>query len=396
MKSVRDLNLYGKKVLVRVDYNLPMDENLNITDDNRILSSLPLIEYLIKKEAKIVLISHMGRPSGKKEPEFSLAPAADRLSSFLSRDVAFVDDCIGCDVENAVKKLHNGEILLLENLRFHKEEKANDPGFSKELASFCDVYVNDAFSVSHRCHASIVGIPEFAAESAAGFLLEKELASYHAAIDNPERPLVAIVGGVKVSSKLGALKNMLKYVDKLIIGGAMANTFLKSRGIDVGASRVEEDLIETAAGIIKEAEQKGIDFYLPVDLVVAEKFDKDALKKEVSIENIPASWMGLDIGSETGKLFAEAIKGAGTIVWNGPMGVFEMERFRSGTQAVADAVAESNGFSVIGGGDTDLAVKLCNAAEKMDYISTGGGAFLCLMEGKQLPGVAALEKKENL
>lgn len=395
MKSVRDLNLYGKKVLVRVDYNLPMDENLNITDDNRILSSLPLIEHLIKKEAKIILISHMGRPSGKKEPELSLAPVADRLSSLLSRDVAFVDECIGKDVKYAVEKLRNSEILLLENLRFHKAEKANDSVFSKELASFCDVYVNDAFSVSHRCHASIVGIPEFTAESAAGFLLEKELASYHAAIDNPKRPLVAIVGGVKVSSKLGALKNMLKYVDKLIIGGAMANTFLKSRGIDVGVSRIEEALIETALGIIKKAEQKEVDFYLPVDLVVAEKFDKDALKKEVSTEDIPASWMGLDIGPETRKVFAEAIKGAGTIVWNGPMGVFEMERFRSGTQAVADAVAESNGFSVIGGGDTDLAVKLCNVADKMDYISTGGGAFLCLMEGKQLPGVAALEKNHK-
>ena len=395
MKSVKDFNLYGKKVMVRVDYNLPMDENLNITDDSRIVSSLPLIEYLIKKEAKIILISHMGRPSGKKEPEFSLAPAADRLSSLLSRDVAFVDECIGSEVNTAVEKLHNGEILLLENLRFHKEEKANDPVFSKILASFCDVYVNDAFSVSHRCHASIVGIPKFTSESAAGFLLEKEIASYHAAIDNPKRPLVAIVGGVKVSSKLGALKNMLNYVDKLIIGGAMANTFLKSRGIDVGASRVEEDLIETAAGIISEAKQKGIDFYLPVDLVVAEKFDKDALKKDVSIENVPESWMGLDIGPETGNLFAESIKGAGTIVWNGPMGVFEMERFRSGTQAVADAVAESNGFSVIGGGDTDHAVKLCHVAEKMDYISTGGGAFLCLMEGKQLPGVAALEKNHK-
>lgn len=390
MKSVRDFDLYGKKVLVRVDYNIPMDENQNIIDDNRIVSSLPLIEYLIEQGAKIILISHMGRPDGKKEPELSLAPAATRLSMLLSRNVAFVDACMGREVKNKVDALQNGEILLLENLRFHKEEKANDPAFSKELALLCDVYVNDAFSVSHRCHASIVGIPRVAAESGAGFLLEKEIESYHAAIDTPVRPLVAIVGGVKVSSKLGALKNMLKYVDKLIIGGAMANTFLKSSGIDTGASRIEEALVETASSIIKEAEQKGIELYLPVDLVVAERFDKDALKKDVSVHDIPATWMGLDIGPETGAIFAGAVKGAGTIVWNGPMGVFEMERFRSGTQAVANAVAESEGFSVIGGGDTDLAVKLCNVADRMDYISTGGGAFLCLMEGKQLPGVVAL------
>ncbi len=395
MKSVKDLNLYGKKVLVRVDYNLPMDDNRNITDDNRILASLPLIEYLLDKEAKIILISHMGRPNGKKQPEFSLAPAASRLSVLLSREVAFVGECIGQDVKDAVGKLQNKDILLLENLRFHKEEKANDPAFSQELASLCDVYLNDAFSVSHRCHASIVGIPEFVNESAAGFLLEKELESYHNAIDTPKRPLIAIVGGVKVSSKLGALENMLNYVDRMIIGGAMANTFLKSRGIDVGASRIEEALIGTALEIIKKAEQNGIEFYLPVDLIVADKFDKDALKKEVSIHDIPAAWMGLDIGPKTGKIFAKAIKGAGTIVWNGPMGVFEMERFRQGTKAVADAVADSKGFSVIGGGDTDLAVKLCKVADRMDYISTGGGAFLCLMEGKQLPGVAALEKSKG-
>ncbi len=390
MKSVKELNLFGKKVLVRVDYNLPMDENQNITDDNRILSSLPLIHYLIEERAKIILISHMGRPDGKVEPELSLAPAASHLSKLLSQDVAFVSECIGQNVKDTVEKLQNSDILLLENLRFHREEKANDPVFSKELASLCDVYINDAFSVSHRCHASIVGIPEFVSESGAGFLLEKELESYHDAIDNPKKPLVAIVGGVKVSSKLGALKNMLNYVDKLIIGGAMANTFLRSYGMDMGASRIEEALVDTALGIIKEAGQKGVELYLPVDLVVAEKFDKDTLKKEVSVHDVPAAWMGLDIGPETGRIFAKAIKGAGTIVWNGPMGVFEMERFRSGTQIVANAVANSRGFSVIGGGDTDLAVKLCKVADKMDYISTGGGAFLCLMEGKQLPGVTAL------
>ncbi len=390
MKSVRDIDVYGKKVLVRVDYNLPMDENQNITDDHRIISSLPLIKYLLDKNSKIILISNMGRPRGEREPALSLAPAARRLSELLSVRVGFVDECIGDIVKSAVEKLQNGDILLLENLRFHKEEKANDPAFSKELANLCDVYINEAFSVSHRCHASIVGIPKFVSESGAGFLLEKELESYHKAIDNPKRPLVAIVGGVKVSSKLGALENMLNYVDKMIIGGAMANTFLRSRGIDTGASRIEEALIETASEIIKQAEQKGIDFYLPVDLVVADRFDKDALKKVVSIHDIPKTWMGLDIGPETGKIFADAIKDAGTIVWNGPMGVFEMERFRSGTKAVADAVASSKGFSIIGGGDTDLAVKLCNVADKMDYMSTGGGAFLCLMEGKQLPGVAAL------
>ncbi len=390
MKSARDINVTGKKVLVRVDYNLPMDENLNITDDNRIISSLPLIKYLIEQDAKIILVSHMGRPEGGRVPELSLAPVAKRLSLLLGLDVAFVDECVGTDVRAAAEQLKNGEILLLENLRFHKEEKANDPEFSKELAMLCDVYINDAFSVSHRCHASIVGVPKFVSESAAGFLLEHELESYHNAIDNPKKPLVAIIGGVKVSSKLGALENMLNYVDKMIIGGAMANTFLKSQGIDTGASRIEKGLIETAFGIIKKAEQNKIEFFLPVDVVAAEKFDKDALKKVVSVNDIPPAWMGLDIGPETGKIFSNAIMDAGTIVWNGPMGVFEMERFRSGTKAVADAVAASNGFSVVGGGDTDLAVKLCNVADKMDYISTGGGAFLCLMEGKQLPGVAAL------
>ncbi|OQY00686.1 MAG: phosphoglycerate kinase [Desulfobacteraceae bacterium 4572_130] len=391
MHSVENINLFGKRIMVRVDYNLPMDDNQKITDDNRIKATLPLINYLIKKQAKIILMSHMGRPKGKKVVELSLKPVAIRLSKLLNKDVGFIDDCIGENVQEKVGTLKKGEILLLENLRFYNQEKINDLDFAKQLSLLCDVYINDAFAVSHRSHASVVGIVKFVPESTMGFLLEKELKNYQNFIKDPERPLLAIIGGLKISTKLEALKNMLNYVDKLIIGGAMANTFLKSQGINTGRSIVEDDLVETAAEILKKAKEKQINIFLPCDFVVADTFSKDAQTKNVSIHNIPDAWMGLDIGIETCIAFTKEIKKAKTIVWNGPMGVFEMKKFKTGTQAVADAIVESSASSVVGGGETALAAKICNVDKKVDYISTGGGAFLYLMEGKELPAVIALE-----
>ncbi len=391
MKSIRDIDVSDKNVLVRVDYNLPMDENQKITDDNRIKATLPLLEYLIGKGAAMILMSHMGRPDGEKIQKLSLAPAATRLSELLNQKVSFIDDCLGQKVEEKVKQLKKGDILLLENLRFYKQEKSNDPDFAKKLAGLCDIYVNDAFAVSHRDQASITGITQYAPVSVAGFLLEKELKSFYDSVENPKRPLVAIIGGAKVSGKLEALENMLKFVDKLIIGGAMANTFLKSQAIDTKGSLIENDLVDTAAEIVKKAKAKGVELLLPIDLIAADKLANDALIKEVDLDNIPDNWMALDIGPRTGELYAKAIADAGTIVWNGPMGVFEMDKFIGGTQKIANAVAESNAFSIIGGGDTGLAVKKCNIADNVSYISTGGGAFLHLMEGKQLPGAKVLE-----
>ena len=391
MKSVQDLETAGKRVLVRVDYNLPLDAQQRITDDNRIRATLPLIHHLLEQKSRIILISHMGRPAGQRIPELSLAPVARRLSELLERPIGFVNDCIGPEVKAAVAALAPGEILLLENLRFHEDEKFNDPGFSRELASLCDCYVNEAFAVSHRTQASVVGVPRLVAASGAGFLLEKEIGCYRCAVEAPRHPLTAIVGGAKVSSKLGTLENLLKFVDTLIIGGAMANTFLKSRGYTVGASMVEEELLATASHILDQAETRNVQTLLPVDLVVAEQFDKDADKRIVAVDDVPSDWMALDIGPETVREYARTLASSGTIVWNGPMGVFEMPRFRDGTCGVARAVAASPGVSVVGGGDTGLAVKVCEVAADMDYISTGGGAFLHLMEGRELPGVTALE-----
>ena len=391
MRSVRDIDVTSKKVFVRVDYNVPMDENLNITDDNRIVATLDLIEYLVERKARIILASHLGRPNGKPEPRFSLASACKRLSELVNMPVEFADDCIGPGVEKKVNELCDGQILMLENLRFHDGEKKNDDEFSKQLAALCDVYINNAFAVSHRDQASVTGIPRFVREAGAGFLLEKEVNSYYDSVENPKRPLVAVIGGAKVSSKLGALENMLKFVDKLIIGGAMANTFLKSQGIDTKGSMIEKDLLSRAAHIVDKAKEKSIELMLPEDLVCAEKFDKDALSVEVSVDNIPDKWMALDIGPETASAYARALAGAGTIVWNGPMGVFEMEKFMAGTRKVAEAIAHSGAFSIVGGGDTGLAAKKCKVADKVSYVSTGGGAFLHLMEGKKLLGVVALE-----
>ncbi|MCP3941139.1 MAG: phosphoglycerate kinase [Desulfobacteraceae bacterium] len=391
MKSVRDIDVQGKKVFVRVDYNLPMDEKLNITDDNRIRATLDLIEYLSTRKAKIILASHMGRPNGIKDDRFSLLPAAQCLAGLLGRKVLFVDDCIGKDVEQQVADLEDGQILLLENLRFYNEEKKNDLNFAKKLADLCDVYINNAFAVSHRDQASITGITKFVSQACAGFLLEKEVQSYYDSVENPKKPLITVIGGAKVSSKLAALENMLNFVDKLIIGGAMANTFLNASGVDTKDSMIEVDLLKTAAAIIEKADKKGIELLLPSDLVVADKFDKNAVTKIVPVDEIPDNWMALDIGPETANRYAQAILQAGTIVWNGPMGVFEMEKFAAGTQTVADAIAGAKAFSIVGGGDTGLAAKQCGVADKVSYISTGGGAFLYMMEGKKLPGVLALE-----
>ncbi|MCG8614580.1 MAG: phosphoglycerate kinase [Desulfobacterales bacterium] len=391
MKSIRDIAVENKTVFVRVDYNLPMDDEGNITDDNRIRATLDMIRYLREKDARLILASHLGRPNGVRDDKFSLLPAAKRLSEILETEVQFVDDCIGNTVKDRVAALENGQILMLENLRFYNEEKKNDSEFAASLAALCDVYVNNAFAVSHRDQASVTGITHHVKEAAAGFLLEKEVRSYYDSVENPKRPLVAVIGGAKVSSKLAALENMLNFVDRMVIGGAMANTFLRSQGVDTKGSMIESDLLDTAADIIRMAEEKGIELLLPEDLVAAEAFDKDAASRPVACADMPEEWMALDIGPQTAKAYADAIADAGTIVWNGPMGVFEMEPFRNGTQVVADAIAGSPGFSVVGGGDTGLAAKTCSIAEKVSYISTGGGAFLHMMEGKKLPGVAALE-----
>jgi len=390
MRSVQDISVEGKRVFVRVDYNLPMDDQGRITDDNRIRQTLDLIRYLMEKQAKIILASHLGRPKGGYEKRFSLAPVADHLSGLLGKKVTFASDCIGPEVTDQVAALKNGDVLMLENLRFHKQEKSNDDAFARQLAGLCDVYVNDAFAVSHRDQASVTGIVAHVPVAAAGFLLEREMNAYAEAFENPERPLVAVIGGAKVSGKLAALENMLNTVDQMIIGGAMANTFLLSRGINTQASLIERDLKETAARILQKAEEKGISIYLPEDLVVADSFSDTARTRTVTLHTVPEEWMVMDIGPRTTETFNQVIASAKTIVWNGPMGVFEMQPFMAGTCAVAKAIARTDAFSVIGGGDTGLAARECGVKDQVSYVSTGGGAFLHLMEGKPLPGVVAL------
>lgn len=390
MKLLRDLQLAGKRILVRADFNVPMDDQGNITDDNRILMVLPTLRHILNQNGKLVICSHMGRPGGKRVEEFSLAPVARHLEKLLERKVTLAADCIGTEVEKLVAAMQPGEVVLLENLRFHKQETANDPEFSRSLARLADVYINDAFACSHRAHASVVGIVEHVAEKAAGFLLQTEMEYFHKSMDNPVRPLVALVGGAKVSTKLGALENMLGKVDRMIIGGAMANTFLKSVGVSVGSSKVEDDLLDTARNFMEAAEKKGVKLFLPVDFVVADSFKPDAVTKNVTFRDIPENWMALDIGPATTILFKEALADARTIVWNGPMGAFEMDAFARGTMAICQVVAASHALSITGGGDSNAAVKKSGEAGNISYMSTGGGAFLELMEGKSLPGVEAL------
>jgi phosphoglycerate kinase len=392
MNTIKDIDISKKKVLIRVDFNVPLDSKQQITDDARIEAVLPTLKHALSQNACVIIASHLGRPKGQVKMEFSLLPVARRLSEILGLEVMMAPDCIGEDVAVLTDGMKVGQVLMLENLRFHKDETQNDPEFGKALAALCDVYINDAFAVSHRANASVVSITDHAPISAAGLLLKKELDFFNTAMKTPVRPLVAIVGGAKISSKLSALKNMLQHVDKIIVGGAMANTFIKGSGCDVGRSLIEEDLVDAAGEIIAKTRERNIKFYMPVDVVAADRLEPEASLKNVPVQEIPAQWLAADIGPATSCLFSEVLQDAGTVIWNGPMGVFEMAPFRRGTFQLARDVSASKATSIIGGGETGSAVQKAGAADQMSYISTGGGAFLTLMEGKQLVAVAALEK----
>ncbi len=387
-KTLKDLNVKGKRVLVRVDFNVPIKDE-KVGDDTRIRAALPTIEYLLEQDAALILTSHLGRPKGERKPEFSLAPVAKYLGDLVDSPVKFADDCLGNVAQTAASSLKSGEILLLENTRFHAGEKKNDPAMAKELASLADVFVNDAFGTAHRAHASNVGVAEIL-PSAAGFLLEKELKYLGEAIANAEKPFVAILGGAKVSDKIGVITNLLEKTDQILIGGGMANTFFKAQGFEMADSLVEDDAVETARELISKA---GENIQLPVDMVIANSFSEQAQSKVVPVGDVPAGWRVLDIGDETVAVYASIIQKAKTIVWNGPMGVFEFPNFAKGTFGVAEAVAASDAISVVGGGDSVAAIKQSGLAEKVSHISTGGGASLEMLEGKVLPGVAALKDK---
>lgn len=393
--TIQDVDIRGKRVFIRADFNVPLDENLNITDDRRIRSALPTINYAIDEGAKVILGSHLGRPKGKVDPRYSLAPVVKRLKRLLNKDVMFASDSVGHQVENLINKMNSGDVLLLENLRFNPGEEKNDDAFAKALSKLADVYVNDAFGTAHRTHASIVGITKYL-PSSAGFLMKKEIEYLEGVVVNPVKPFVAILGGAKVSGKIGVLGNLEASVDKVLIGGGMAFTFIKAMGYEVGDSLVEEDMIETAQKIRKDLRSKGIKFYLPVDCVVAHSLEPGAETMTVPTMEIPKGWKALDIGPATSRLFAEAIANAKTILWNGPMGVFEIDAFSRGTFALARAVADAYALTIVGGGDTDLAVHRAGVSDSISFISTGGGASLQLLEGKELPGIAALwDKKEQ-
>ena len=392
-KTIEDIDVSGKKVLVRVDFNVPLDENGNITDETRIKAALPTIKYLLEHNAAVILCSHLGRPKGEFNMKYSLAPVAKRLKEIFGEDkVVFASDVIGESAKKAVSELKPGNIVLLENLRFHKEEEKNDPDFAKALASYADIYVNDAFGTAHRAHASTAGVADYL-PAVAGFLIGKELSIMGKALDNPERPFVAILGGRKVSDKIGVINNLLEKVDTLIIGGAMSYTFFKAMGLNIGNSLVEEDKLELAKQLLAKAEAKGIKMLLPVDCVLADDFNADAKMLTVDYDKIPDGWEGMDIGPKTRELYAQAIKPAKTVIWNGPMGVFEFPRFAEGTKAVAKALSECTGTTIIGGGDSAAAVEQLGLADKITHISTGGGASLEFLEGLELPGVAALNDK---
>ena len=393
--TLKDVDVSGKRVFVRVDYNVPLDEFGNIVDDIRIRETLPTINYLLDNNAKVILGSHMGRPKGERNPKYSLYPVKKRLERLLGKEVKFSPDCVGENAQKMVNSLKEGEVLLLENLRFHKGEESNDPEFAKALASLADVYVIDAFGTCHRKHASMYGIKDYIQPVVMGFLLERELMYFRKALVNPQRPVVAFIGGAKVSSKLGILKNLLKRVDKIFVGGAMAFTFIKAMGYPVGSSLVEEDMFDEALSIIEEAKKLGVKFYLPVDFVCGKAISEDTPVIEVGWQEIPDGWMGLDIGKASTTLIKEILDGAQTIIWNGPMGVFEIDKFKSGTFSLAHAIAESPALSIAGGGDTDYAIHKAGVVDDISYISTGGGAFLELLEGKSLPCLEAITKAEN-
>lgn len=392
-KTVKDVDVRSKRVLVRVDYNVPLDANGNVSDDKRITASLPTINYLFEQGARIILCSHLGRPKGEVKKEFSLAPVAKRLKELLPNvNIYFASDCIGEEAQQKAAALKDGEILLLENLRFHKEEEKNDPEFAKKLASLAEIYVSDAFGTVHRAHASTAGVAAYL-PAVAGFLIGKELSIMGGALENPERPFVAILGGAKVADKIGVITNLLNKCDTLLIGGGMAYTFFKAMGYEIGDSLLDAESIDLAKQLMENAKQKGVKLLLPVDTVVAKAFAADAEHMTVASNAIPAGWQGLDIGEKTRELFAAEIKNAKTVIWNGPMGVFEFPEFAKGTEAVAKACAECGGTTIIGGGDSASAVKKLGYADKMTHISTGGGASLEFLEGKVLPGVAALNDK---
>ncbi len=389
-KTVRDLDVAGKKVLVRVDFNVPLNDKGEITDDTRITASLPTIQYLLEQKAAVILMAHLGRPKGQVKPELSLAPVAKHLGKLLGKKILFAPDCVGEAAQAAASKLKPGHILLLENLRFHKEEEKNDMDFAEKLASLADLYVNDGFGVSHRAHASVEGVTHFL-PAAAGFLLEKEIQYVGQAVTNPLHPFVAIIGGAKVSDKIGVISNLLDKVDTLLIGGGMANTFLAAQGYKMGKSLVEEDKLDLAKELLAKAKKNKVNMLLPTDLVMAAAFAPDAEHVTEKVKNLNQAYMALDIGAETSKAYAEALADAKMIVWNGPMGVFEMDAFCKGTEAVAKAVAKSRATSIVGGGDSVAAIEKLGLAKRITHISTGGGASLEYLEGKVLPGVAALD-----
>jgi len=392
IRRVDQLELKGKRVFIRVDFNVPQDEKGQITDDTRILLSLPTIRFVMEKGGKAILASHLGRPKGKIDPKFSLAPVAERLSQRLGKKVVLASDCVGEEVEKQVKAMNGGDVILLENLRFHPEEEKNDEAFSKALASLCEVYVNDAFGAAHRAHASTEGMTRFVKIVAAGFLMMKEIENLEKVLGNPQKPYVAILGGAKVSDKIGVIQNLLEKVSTLLIGGGMAYTFLKAAGIQVGKSLVEEDHLGFAADLMNKAKGK-VKLALPEDHVAAERMDVQARRQIVKNGAIPPDWMCLDIGPETVQVFSAQIQGAKTIFWNGPMGVFEMEPFSHGTFAIARSVAQSSAFSIVGGGDSVAAVNQAGVAEKISHLSSGGGASLEFLEGRKLPGIEALRRE---
>ncbi len=390
-KTVEDIDVRGKRVLVRCDFNVPMKDGV-ITNDNRIVGALPTIKYLVENGAKVILCSHMGRPKGEFNMQYSLAPVAKRLSELLGKEVTMAADVIGEDAKSKAAALKDGELLLIENVRFHKEETANDPAFAKELASMADIFVNDAFGAAHRAHASTAGVAAYL-PAVCGYLIKKEITIMGDALENPVRPFVAILGGAKVSDKIGVINNLLEKVDTLIIGGGMAYTFFKAFGNEIGTSICEEDKLDLARELVQKAKEKGVNFLLPVDNIIGREYKEDTPCMRIYSDSIPDGWMGLDIGKTTQELYSKTIIGSGTVIWNGPMGVSEWDNFASGTEAVAKAVAESGAVSIIGGGDSAAAVAKLGYADKMTHISTGGGASLEFLEGLELPGIACLQNK---
>jgi len=391
--QIKDLK--GKKVFIRVDFNIPQDDKGNITEDSRIAGAVPTIKYAIEQGAKVILASHLGRPKGEKKAKYTMAPASKRLAQLIGKKVVQAPDCFGPDVDALINAMKPGELVMLENVRFYPGEEKNDTEFASKLANGCDIYVNDAFAVSHRAHASVEAITKLIPTIAAGFLMKNEMTFFDKAMSNPVRPLVAILGGAKVSGKLEVLEKLVNKVDKIVIGGGMAFTFLKAMGYSVGKSLVEDELITTAKKIMDKARKRGVTFYLPVDCVVANAFEATATNFITPVQEIPEGWMALDIGPASATLFAETLRDAKTVIWNGPMGVFEMDAFARGTFSVAESVGNCYATTVIGGGDTDAAVHKAGVAGKVSYISTGGGAFLELLEGKILPGVKALDIKSK-